>query len=265
MEPADTPIHKLQAQLLDGTYRKPFIFEDGRLRKLLFEFTYVQSVMIIDAPDTLTLRYTQMMMGFLLFIPNPTRVLLLGLGGGSLAKYCYRHLPLANITVIEIDSDVIALRGHFMVPNDNARFRVIHGDGALHVGAQAEQPVEVLLVDAFDGIGMAKSVANRDFLQAAYNRLAVGGVLVVNLAGDKTRYKTLVEDAKSVFDNQVHVIRASDDRNHVMFALKNPRFVPNWRDLGGRAKELKKQYRLDFPAMVQKLQRASGGDYAVEG
>ncbi|MFA7280601.1 MAG: fused MFS/spermidine synthase [Sterolibacterium sp.] len=255
MEPVDTPIQKLQTLLLDGTYRRPFILEDGQLRKLLFEFTHVQSVMTIDAPDTLTLRYTQMMMGFLLFQPNPANVLLLGLGGGSLAKYCYWHLPLANITVIEIDSDVMALRGHFMVPKDNARFRVIHGDGAQHVGAQ-EEPVDVLLVDAFDGKGMAKSVADRDFLQTAYNCLAVDGVLGMNLASDKARYKTLVADAQSVFDHQVHVILVSDDRNHILFALKNPQFVPNWRSMKLRAKELKKQYQLDFPAMVQKMERA---------
>lgn len=221
MEPADTPVRKLQVQLLDGTYRKPFILEDGQLRKLLFKFTHVQSVMSIAEPFALSLRYTQFMMGFLLFQPNPAHVLLLGLGGGSLAKYCYRHLPNAQITAVEINSHVLALRGHFMVPNDNSRFRVIHGDGAQHVAAQGE-PVEVLLVDAFDGDGLAKSVADRPFLQAAYNRLAVDGVLVMNLAGDQTRYSDFVANAHWVFNHQVHVIQVGDDRNYVLFAFKNP-------------------------------------------
>ena len=50
------------------------------------------------------------MMGFLLFIPSPARILMVGLGGGSLAKFCFRHLPDAAIDVVEINPHVIALR-----------------------------------------------------------------------------------------------------------------------------------------------------------
>jgi spermidine synthase len=69
------------------------------------------------------------MMAFLLFNPRPRRILILGLGGGSLAKFCYRHLPSATITAVEIDPHVMALREEFRVPADDERFRVLQGDG----------------------------------------------------------------------------------------------------------------------------------------
>ena len=50
-------------------------------------------------------------------------------GGGSLAKFCYRHLPDTCITVVEINPHVIALRDEFKVPPDDRRFRVVEADG----------------------------------------------------------------------------------------------------------------------------------------
>jgi len=76
--------------------------------------------MRLDDPDALCLAYTRKMMAFLLFNSGPRRMLQLGLGGGSLAKFCYRHLPDALITVLEIDSHVLALREEFRVPLDDS-------------------------------------------------------------------------------------------------------------------------------------------------
>lgn len=55
---------------------------------------------------------------------------MIGLGGGSLAKYCYRHFPQTEITVIEISPDVIALRNEFAILADDTRFRVLPGDSS---------------------------------------------------------------------------------------------------------------------------------------
>ena len=61
-------------------------------------------------PSALDLEYTQTMMGFLLFLPQPQRIAMIGLGGGSLAKFCHRYLPRTRIQVVEINPHVIALR-----------------------------------------------------------------------------------------------------------------------------------------------------------
>ena len=49
--------------------------------------------MSLDEPDALVTAYTRKMMAFLLFNPAPKRIAMVGLGGGSLAKFCYRNLP----------------------------------------------------------------------------------------------------------------------------------------------------------------------------
>ena len=78
-----------------------------------FGFPTIQSRMLKADPARLVLDYTRTMMGFLLFQPKPDRIAMIGLGGGSLAKYCHLKLPDSDFTAIEISPEVIALRKKF--------------------------------------------------------------------------------------------------------------------------------------------------------
>ena len=119
--------------------------------------------MSLDEPDALIAAYTRKMMAFLLFNPAPKRITMVGLGGGSLAKFCYRNLPEAQITVVEIDARVVALRDEFCIPADDERLRIVCEDGA-HYISQRSDPIDVLLVDAFDPIGVASDTGRLGFL-----------------------------------------------------------------------------------------------------
>src|SRR3546814_2424260 len=62
-----TNISEVLQSLRDGTYRKPFVVDDGVTRRLHFDFDSVQSEMTIGDPLELNFRYTRKMMSFLLF------------------------------------------------------------------------------------------------------------------------------------------------------------------------------------------------------
>src|SRR5438045_2644595 len=73
---------------------EPFTYEEGGSLSVHFGATgTVQSQMLVDAPDLLVLDYTRTIMGFLLFLAQPEHIGMIGLGGGSIQKYCYRYLP----------------------------------------------------------------------------------------------------------------------------------------------------------------------------
>jgi spermidine synthase len=195
------------------------------------------------------------MMSFLLFSQNPGRVVMLGLGGGSLAKFCYRALPETSIVAVEVDPNVIALRRHFAIPEDDARFSVVCADAAEFIAATTA-PIDVLLADAFDDYGLAPSMANREFLLNAHASLDPSGMLVMNLAGSKSRYVDVIESAHEIFDFQTVVVPVEDGENHILFAFRRRLFAHDLRKLMQRARVLKRRYGLDFPAFVQKMQRA---------
>lgn len=256
LEPPAARASELRARLLDESYPKPFVIDDGKSRFLYFNVRLMQSEMSLKAPHDLALRYTQKMMGFLLFQPRPKDIVLIGLGGGSLVKFCHRRLPGTQLTAVELDEQVIALRDTFFVPPDDERLRILHGDGAEFV-RHCAKGIDALLVDAFDKTGFAPALANREFFENAYAKLSGKGVLVINLAGDQDSYAGLIGEAMAVFDDQVIIISVPDDGNHILYAFKERDFEPRWRWLHNHAKELRARLGLDFPAFAQKMERSS--------
>jgi len=256
LEPAWAKAGELRAQLLDESYPKPFVIDDGKSRFLYFNVRLMQSEMSLKAPHDLAIRYTQKMMAFLLFQPRPKRIVLIGLGGGSLIKFCHRRMPGTQLTAVELDPNVIAFRNAFMVPPDDERLQILEADGAEYL-ENTDKGIDALLVDAFDKTGFAPSLANREFFDNAYAKLSGNGVLVINLAGEKESYAGLIGEAMHVFDDQVIVISVPDDGNHVLYAFKERYFEPRWRWLHNYAKELRAKFGLDFPAFVQKMERST--------
>ena len=256
LEPPWAKVGELRAQLLDESYPKPFVVEDSERRYLYFNVRLMQSAMCLRTPNALDLRYTQKMMSFLLFNPHPKRIVLIGLGGGSLIKFCYYQMPATQLTAVELNPEVIAFRDIFLLPPDGPRLQVLQTDGARYID-EVEKGIDVLLVDAFDKTGFAPSLANRHFLQAAYDKLSGNGILVVNLAGEKESYAGLIGDTMHVFDDQAIVFSVPEDGNHILLAFKVKYFEPRWRWLHNFAKELRAKFGLDFPAFAQKMERST--------
>ena len=234
----------------DGTYDKPFIVDEGTTRSLYFTMANIQCVMHAEDPFGLPLAYTRAMTAFLLFHPAPARLALLGLGGGSLAKFCQRHLPTTDVTAVEINPHVIALRDAFLVPRDDERFRVVAGDAAEFVaGAQA---LDVLLLDAYDRDGLPPSLAGGAFYHQARASLASDGVFVMNLCGRRKRYVSVIEHVTVAFEGRVVELPVRRDGNVVLFAFKSDRARCR-PDLGAHAAQLKRRFGFDYPRYAQRL------------
>ena len=143
---------------------RPVVHTEGRRVSLRFDHETVQSTMNLDDPTRLELEYTRAMMLFLLFKPAPRSILMIGLGGGSLPKYCHRHLVDCDITVVEINPAVIALREVFQVPPDGPRFHVLEGDGAKHI-RETSALHDVILVDGFSPQWATRGTGHTGFLR----------------------------------------------------------------------------------------------------
>ncbi|HEX8957378.1 MAG TPA: fused MFS/spermidine synthase [Burkholderiaceae bacterium] len=198
---------------------KPFIYQKRHTISLLFDVFAVQSEMAIDAPDELVLGYTRTMMGFLLFNPDPRQIGMIGLGGGSLAKFCYRYLPDAAIAVAEIDPGVIALREHFRIPANDARLEVHCIDGADFV-RQAESRFDVLMLDGFDRLGLPQQLCSQQFYDDCCRALAPGGILVTNLFGNAPETPVYLDRLCASFKNAVVVADVPDSLNKIAFVRK---------------------------------------------
>jgi spermidine synthase len=252
LEPPGSCHERLREQVYSGSYDKPFVVDNGPRRFLHFDFAAIQSVMELDNPIKLALAYTRKMMAFLLFNRAPRRILLLGLGGGSLAKFCYANLPAASLTAVEVNQDVIALRDEFGVPADDHRFRVINADGAAYISSQTHCK-DVILADACDRAGVAAELGSVEFYRKARRRLSANGVFVANICGDKDSTAAHLAKLRDAFDGELLSLQVRTDGNIIVFGFKERRSKLDWGRIEAGAADLKRRFHLDFPRYAHRI------------
>jgi spermidine synthase len=211
----------------------PRVHTRGDRRTLEFQGGDIQSEMLLSDPDALVLDYARAMMCFALFVPCPRHILMVGLGGGSLAKFCYRHFPDTRVTVLEISAEVIALRNDFLVPPDDARLRIVHTDAADYIRA-APASFDVILVDGFDAAGMPGALGSASFYADCRRALREGGVLVANILAYDPAHDALVARMAAAFAGRLCDFHGIAGNNHLLFAVKAP---PQARGRAARLQE----------------------------
>ncbi|MBE7563720.1 transferase [Acidithiobacillus sp. HP-6] len=242
----------------DSHQNEPIVQEDYRLVTLGFDYSATQSMMYKRDPDCLVLGYTRTMMGFLLFHPKPKYIAMIGLGGGSIAKYCRRYLPDAQFTAVEINPEVIALRDRFHIPPDGPGFQVLCADGAEYVRKNLKTN-DVLLLDGFNRDGQAEELCTTSFYDHCYANLRNYGVLVVNLLNSDTRMDAYISRIQTSFDDQVIVVDAEKSGNKILFAYKGDQFPRLARKISERARRMSALHDVSLNStahkMIQKFSR----------
>ncbi len=227
------------------------VSEERGVRHLHVGGEAIQSAMRLSDPYALELDYTRCMMSFLLFHPAPRRALMIGLGGGSLAKFFHQRLPALRTHVLEYDERVIATaRSLFHVPADDARLTIEHGDG---VEALAPECCDLLVVDGFEDESTPSALVSQAFFDAAWCALEESGALVMNVMDDDKELDRHLKRLEHAFGGAVLAFQSLRDPNIVVLALKGaPAAIP-WRELRARAAALEKKYGLPFPRYVERL------------
>lgn len=229
------------------------VSETDGVRSLHLGSKTVQSSMRINAPYDLELAYTRSMMGFLLFNREPARFMMIGLGGGSLAKFIYHRMPAARMTAVELSSQVVAAaRAYFFLPPDDDRFEVVIGEGAQYV-AEHTNSTDVLLVDGFDGASLAETLITQGFYDDCAAALSDRGILAVNLWGSDPNLDVYLQRIETSFNGLVLRLPSEKHGNVAVFGFKQSLSNPRWEDLRQFARALEQTYDLEFLKFVEGL------------
>jgi spermidine synthase len=229
----------------------PVIAQENGVLVLHFESDYIQSQMVVDDPDHLVLAYTRTMMAFEMFTPIPNQIALIGLGGGSIAKWCYRHHAKAKVTVIEINPHVIAVRDVFRIPQDDHRFKIKCEDGAKFV-AKTSTRYDVLLVDCFSSDHLPAELCSQEFYDHCGGALTESGLLVVNICAKNPR--SILSRIRKSFGGRI-LLSTDRDGNTVVFACKGEMLWPkdeNSRSFQTKLRKFERKYRLGKPLAPSK-------------
>jgi spermidine synthase len=248
-------LNGLRGRRRNGVDASVEISEESGIRYLHLGSDTIQSGMRMKDPDELVLSYTRSMMAFLLFVPEPQRIVSVGLGGGSINKWMYRHFPHARQTVLELNPRVIAAaRQYFHLPPDDERLQVVETDGAQWV-AEHPDSADVILVDGYDGDSHVQGLATPEFYDAAARALGSDGVLVVNLWGSDRHYDEYLKRIEAAFEGQVTCVPALQKGNIIVLAFRRRPLQSRWADLRERARALEPRYELEFMRFVEVMKR----------
>jgi spermidine synthase len=78
-------------------------------------------------------------------------------------------------------------------------------------------------------------------------------VLVANLWGGEPKRSVYLDRLRRIFDGRVWWSKPCGSSNLIVFAVKNPRYYPQWSRLMRQAQALGERYRLDLPRVVKDM------------
>ena len=206
--------------------------EDGDIRYLHLGTPWVQGSMLIRKPYDIELEYVQRMMAWLLFMP-PLEVagahaMQLGLGAGTLTKFCYKKLRM-TCTAIELNPGVLnACRGWFRLPPDDERLRVVIADAAQEIrSTEWAGVVDALQVDLYDHEAAAPVLDSEDFYRDCRALLSPQACMTVNLFGRASSYEASLQKISQVFGaDAVWAFKPTREGNTVVLAQRQPSRPP---------------------------------------
>jgi len=241
---------------------KPLTRAGVRLRRralfleLQFEGAVTQTRMLRWAPDLLWVSYTRSMLATLWLQPRPRTIGIIGLGGGAQLKFCHRHLPQAHIEAVDNSAEVLALREAFRIPPDDARLRIVHGDGAQWLRSQRGR-LDLLLVDAYDPGGIPSALSTQAFYDACRSALSRDGVLASNLyATDTARHYARLQQA---FAGRCLLLPEPGMSNEVAIAWNGqPRPAPPPQALRALPWSARRQLRDGFKRLARTWNKGGG-------
>ena len=179
------------------------VFITKRRHQLVMSFQlkgwdYTESVSNLLDPDDLPLRYAQVMTIAAVYPETARKILMLGLGGGSISTYLGRFLPEAQVTTVEIDPGVITAAKTYFGLRETERMRYRAGDGRVFLSRNDER-YDLILLDAYRGGYVPFHLLTREFYTLVKQRLTPGGAAAFNVHDGSKLYASTIKTLGEVF------------------------------------------------------------------
>lgn len=204
-----------------------------------------QSLVKPGDPDYLGLPYAKTAFTGLALTGEPKRILIIGLGGGTLPSFLHKHYPAAVIDAVDIDPVVVDVARRYFGFRDDALMKGHVGDGRRFV-EEVRQPYDMIFLDAYGSDSVPEHLATEEFLRAVKRAVKPDGIVVGNIwgRGHNRLYDTMVRTYQEVFD-ELYILDVRNAGNQILLAL--PRAQPLTQEqLAQLARKVSAAKRFDF-------------------
>jgi len=195
---AETIIHKERS-----LYRDITVYEEAGTRCMRFtrRLSARQTCVSLKNRDQLVFNYTKMVLGALYLNPNPQKVLIIGVGGGTLPTTLSSMFLTAKIHAIEIDPAVIRVAKKYFDFKPGKNITVFEEDGRVFVKRAMKKgyKYDLVILDAFDHEYIPEHLLTKEFLEEVKKTILPGGVLAANTWATSNLYDHESVTYESVF------------------------------------------------------------------
>jgi len=170
----------------DTVYHRIRVEEDRCYRWLRFDRSrqggmFLTNGRVTDARES-PLRYPDYFLLAWLFNPNIKRVLVVGMGSGSVPKRVLADFPGVQVDSVELDPVVVDVAKNYFELRDDPRHRIFVQDGRQYI-RRADTAYDLVVMDAYFAEGVPFHLVTREFFRQAKAKLAPGGIITANIVG----------------------------------------------------------------------------------
>ena len=213
-------------------------------------------------PRKMVFSYTQMMMASLLLNPEPKRILVVGLGGGTLPTALAELLPETHIDAVEIDAAVVEVAEEYFDFEPGEQISV-HTQDARVFGRRAAargDRYDMIMLDAYNGDYIPEHLLTKEYLEETRDLLTEDGVLTANTFAVSRLYDHESATYAAVFGEYFN-LRVRESANRVIIATLGE--LPSTATLRTRATELAQplaRYGVDIERYPARMDRSQDWD-----
>jgi spermidine synthase len=233
------------------------VWERDGLRWLTFGDDTIQTTIDLNNPEQLPSASCQALLSALMFIPTPHHVLLLGTGGGSIARYLYRRCPTIMGDAIEQSSSVAEVaKEYFEFPNDPEKWQLKVTDARTYISNPGHK-YDLAILDISEGGNYTPHwITSQQFLSECRQNLSPGGALAINLIPEgKEAFMTALWNIRQSFDRKTICLSVPDHKNIVVIAFHG---IPEFHVIDAleqRTTELKMRWNLEYDEFLERMIR----------
>ena len=233
------------------TYGVIEVYQDTLLRSLHFGTPARQSAMYIEQPHILPLSYSRYMLAPLLFIDKPNKILILGLGAGSLFHF-FRHHMSTTIDTVELREAVVEVATkYFRLPEHDPQHNsyVMSAMDFLQTG---NRQYDFCLIDIYNDQGIDETLLDEAFYSGLSSQLASHGLCCFNLwSSHPKRYEKICKLIKKQFPFLL-VIPVPRKGNVIILASEH-NFIANDANLRIHSQQLEERFNIEFSAILEQI------------
>ncbi|MGB0935936.1 MAG: spermidine synthase [Colwellia sp.] len=202
-------------------YQNVFVEDDGDKRCLKFSVkrrTSSQSCMFKSQPKKVVFNYTKFAMSALVFKTKPERVLIIGLGGGTLSNNLLDMYPEIEIDNVEIDPAVVSVAVEYFGFKQTEKVKTHIQDGRIFIKRAQRKRLQydLIILDAFNGEYIPEHLLTKEFLQESKSLLNENGVLIANTFSSSKLYHHESATYHYVFGDYYSIKKSENVGNRVL-------------------------------------------------